>query len=224
MDYYSSLVRYDVIKVNAKELIEEQFISEWQKALKESKNAAPLDFYRWSLSGGDGEYLRFDLGINGDNCCTEYRADDELARFISTVIAKDACFFLEFMGEDNVQWGYEITRSFVKEIEYVRIVNRKPKRRDFMSIRARRVVEIKANGPSFNLWIDSALVKWLEKETPFFESLDPEGAGLADIDVSDLRRALSEVNDLQEDTRKAIEEDIRAVEEKGGDYIRYYCS
>ncbi len=93
-----------------------------------------------------------------------------------------------------------------------------------MSIRARRIIETKTNGPSFNLWGDEALVDWLRRETSFFSSLNPDGIGLTDVDVEDLKRALVEIGPLEEETRKAIEEDIKSAEETDRDYVQYYCS
>jgi hypothetical protein len=93
----------------------------------------------------------------------------------------------------------------------------------FMSIRAYRVMEIKTNGPSFNLWEDEDLVEWLDKKTAFFQSLNFDAVGLTEIDVDELKRALVEINDLKQDIRKAIEEDINAAEEIGRDYVQYYC-
>ncbi len=93
-----------------------------------------------------------------------------------------------------------------------------------MSIRAHRVEEIKTGGESFNLWHDEKIVKWLEKKTFFFESLNEDYCGLAEVEVDDLKAMLSEIGEqISQDQRKAIEEDIQFAKDKGNWYIRYYC-
>lgn len=93
-----------------------------------------------------------------------------------------------------------------------------------MSIRAHRVEEIKTSGESFNLWHDEKIVKWLEKKTFFFESLNEDWCGLTEVEVDDLKAMLSEIGgQISECARKAIEEDIKIAKSKDDWYVRYYC-
>lgn len=93
-----------------------------------------------------------------------------------------------------------------------------------MSIRAHRVEEIKTNGDSFNLWHDEKVIKWLEKKTFFFESLNADCCGLTEVEVDDLKAMLLEIGEqISECARKAIEEDIRIAQRKDDWYVRYFC-
>jgi hypothetical protein len=93
-----------------------------------------------------------------------------------------------------------------------------------MSIRAHRVEEIKTNGGSFNLWHDEKVVDWLRQNTCFFEPLNLDWCGLTEVEVDDLKTMLSEIGDeIDEDTKKAIMEDIRSAEDQDNSYVQYYC-
>ncbi|MBS3906299.1 MAG: hypothetical protein KGZ49_04590 [Syntrophaceae bacterium] len=93
-----------------------------------------------------------------------------------------------------------------------------------MSIRAHRVEEIKTSGESFNLWHDEKIIKWLEKKTFFFESLNEDLCGFAEVEVDDLKAMLSEIGgQISERQRKSIEDDIRIAAGQDSWYIRYYC-
>jgi len=93
-----------------------------------------------------------------------------------------------------------------------------------MSIRAHRVEEIKTNGDSFNLWHDEKITDWLERKTFFFNSLNGDCCGLTMVEVDDLKAMLSEIGkEINEDTRRAIEEDVRFAEERGDWLVQYYC-
>jgi hypothetical protein len=126
MGYYSTLTHWEEVKVDAREFTGVQFMEQWEKAVKESKDPGYLDFYKWSLNEGDPDYLWFDLEVEDDEWYAKHYADRELAEFISRVIAKGASSVLEFVGEDNCQWGYYISRDSVKNIEYVKMVDGKP--------------------------------------------------------------------------------------------------
>ena len=92
-----------------------------------------------------------------------------------------------------------------------------------MAIRAYRVKEIKTEERnSFNLWLDEKLVAYLERNTEFYDSLDMDCCGLAEVKVSVLKEILSKAASLEldEETVRAIEEDIAHSEY---DYVQYYC-
>jgi hypothetical protein len=93
-----------------------------------------------------------------------------------------------------------------------------------MSIRAHRVEEIKTNGSSFNLWHDEKIMDWLKRKTFFFNSLNGDCCGLTGVEVDDLKAMLSEIGkEINEDTRRAIEEDVRFAEDQGDWLVQYYC-
>ncbi|MBM4350049.1 MAG: hypothetical protein FJ106_09230 [Deltaproteobacteria bacterium] len=93
-----------------------------------------------------------------------------------------------------------------------------------MSIRAHRVEEIRTSGESFNLWHDEKIIKWLEKKTFFFESLNEDCCGLTGVEVDDLKAMLSEIGgQISEWARKAIEEDIKMAKSKDDWYVQYHC-
>ena len=93
-----------------------------------------------------------------------------------------------------------------------------------MSIRAHRVEEIKTNGSSFNLWHDEKIMDWLKRKTFFFNSLNGDCCGLTGVEDDDLKAMLSEIGkEINEDTRRAIEEDVRFAEDQGDWLVQYYC-
>jgi len=93
-----------------------------------------------------------------------------------------------------------------------------------MSIRAHRVIEVKTFGESFSLWHEDEIVNWLDEHTPFFRSLNEDSCGLTEVSVKDLKTMLSEIGGkIDEDTKKAIEKDIRFAEKRGDEYVQYYC-
>jgi len=91
-----------------------------------------------------------------------------------------------------------------------------------MSIRAYRVIEIETAKPnSFNLYHDSELVDFFDREYGFYESMIA-GTGLTELPVEALKEALEKVN-LSDDVKEALEQDIEAAEQAGEDYVCYYC-
>ena len=65
-----------------------------------------------------------------------------------------------------------------------------------MSVRAYLVKEIKfADGASFNLWHDEAVMDWLEGNTDFYSRLNGDGNGMTEISVEDVERMLAELGD-----------------------------
>jgi len=50
-----------------------------------------------------------------------------------------------------------------------------------------------------------------------------DGCGILEVSVEQLERALEEVDNLDEETKKAIKEDIDWAKRKKGEYILYDC-
>jgi hypothetical protein len=91
-----------------------------------------------------------------------------------------------------------------------------------MSIRAYRVIKIETAKPnSFNLYHDSELVDFFDREYGFYEYIS-EGTGLTELPVEALKEALDKLK-LDEDLREALRGDIQAAEEAGKNYVQYYC-
>lgn len=90
-----------------------------------------------------------------------------------------------------------------------------------MSVRAYRVIEIKTEkNESFNLWHDDDLMEWLRANAPIDDQLNGDGAGLIEISVEDMGKALSELA-IKDYRREAIQNDIDASKDTG--FIQYYC-
>ncbi len=84
-----------------------------------------------------------------------------------------------------------------------------------MSVRAYRVVQIKmAEAPSFNVWHDKKLVRFLNEEELFFSGLS-NGTGLVDISVETLESAIEETTKRKhsEQIVQCLQKD-RAIDKK----------
>ena len=122
MGYYSTMIRHDDVKTLP--MTEEGFKKKWEEfcASKDEDSRSYLEQYKWVLNKRDPDASRFDIEM-GDWYSKHY-ADEDLAGFVSQVIADDARCLIEFLGDDG-PWGYFITKGSVKEIEYVRMVDDK---------------------------------------------------------------------------------------------------
>ena len=89
-----------------------------------------------------------------------------------------------------------------------------------MSISARKVMEIRTSGESFNLSHDKDLIQFLEKHD-CLSGLNMDGCGLIDIPVEIMKKAMDEVK-IVESVRSALRKDIKDAENNGDDYIQYY--
>ena len=79
-----------------------------------------------------------------------------------------------------------------------------------MSVRAHRIKKIDySNAESFNLWHDTKLVEFLDKEGGFYETLT-EGSGIAEVPTEVLKKAVKKAKELElEDWQvKQLKEDI----------------
>jgi len=92
-----------------------------------------------------------------------------------------------------------------------------------MSVRAYRIDKIEIErGETFNLWHDGELMDFLDSEG-CLASLNGDSCGILEVSVEQLERALEEVDNLDEETKKAIKEDIDWAKRKKGEYILYNC-
>ena len=92
-----------------------------------------------------------------------------------------------------------------------------------MSIRAYRLNCIEhEQGETFNLWYDTKLVQFFDKEYSFYTTLNEGGGGLTELPVEALKRAIKEL-DIETDIKNALQKDIDDAKKKGVDYIQYYC-
>lgn len=92
-----------------------------------------------------------------------------------------------------------------------------------MSVRAYRIDKIEIErGETFNLWHDGELMDFLDSEG-CLASLNDDSCGILEVSVEQLKRALEEVDNLDEETKKAIKEDIDWIKRKKGEYILYDC-
>ena len=94
-----------------------------------------------------------------------------------------------------------------------------------MSVRAYRVEKIKrANYSTFNLWHeeDEALRDLIESEDGFFNYLNMDGCGMADVKVTTLEKALATLK-LSDYVIDMIKGDIKWAKKHGEEYITYEC-
>jgi hypothetical protein len=54
------------------------------------------------------------------------------------------------------------------------------------------------------------------------DELNFNASGVIEIPIKDLKRALKD-EDIREETKKAIKDDIKSAKEKNDDYVSYYC-
>jgi hypothetical protein len=94
-----------------------------------------------------------------------------------------------------------------------------------MSVRAYLVKEIKfAEGASFNLWHDEAVMDWLEGNTDFYSRLNGDGNGMTEVSVGHVERMLAELGDkIDCGTRDAMQGDIAWAKAKGDNWLEYEC-
>lgn len=87
-----------------------------------------------------------------------------------------------------------------------------------MSVRAYRIEKIDyTKEPSFNLWHDGGLIKWLELNTDVDLSQE-----IIRISVDDAKQALKEAK-LEKEVALALKNDIAAEVKRGNDWLEYFC-
>lgn len=89
-----------------------------------------------------------------------------------------------------------------------------------MSVRAYRINKIDhSDVPTFNLWHDENIIKWLESNCGFVN----EEKDIIELAVSSLEALLKSDVEIEDITRKDIEIDIDWAKKEGEEYIQYLC-
>lgn len=91
-----------------------------------------------------------------------------------------------------------------------------------MSVRAYKIIEIATeDAPTFNLWRDDELMKYLEDEG--YDQRNGDGCGIWEFSKTDLEHILSTAKEdkASEETIKIIEQMIEEVGSEGN--VQYYC-
>jgi len=121
MGYYSTINAFDFqSELSLEELKKAQ--AEFAKRLDErTRFYFDEDFYSFEkVSEGNGLY-EYELSMS--DYFTKNYADQELAEFISTVIAPGTHAVIELVGEGGERWGYLVLSGEVYMIEYVEKVD-----------------------------------------------------------------------------------------------------
>jgi hypothetical protein len=93
-----------------------------------------------------------------------------------------------------------------------------------MSIRAYRVIKKELADSSFNLWHDTDIVDFLEKDDSIMDGRTPLGIGLMDVPVVRLKELLSTYRWEAPDPRKdAIMADVAWADTNKKEYVEYEC-
>ena len=93
-----------------------------------------------------------------------------------------------------------------------------------MSVRAYRQIKQKlSKNPSFNLWNDKELINFLSDNEGYFEYINSDNGGRVEVSTEALKKALKELDDLDDYQRQAIKKDINWANKNNEDYIIYEC-
>ena len=96
-----------------------------------------------------------------------------------------------------------------------------------MSVSANRIIEIKVEESynSFNLWHDRKLMDFLDTEADFFSRLSDDGAGISEVSVEVLEKAVSMAIELEldDDTVTNLKKDIAWAKEHDEEFVQYDC-
>ena len=93
-----------------------------------------------------------------------------------------------------------------------------------MSTRAYRIIKIeRADYPSFNLWHDDKLIKFMQDNGEYNELLTEGGGGTIDISIETIEKVLNEYKELDEYAREAFTKDLEYANKNNDTYITYDC-
>ena len=96
-----------------------------------------------------------------------------------------------------------------------------------MSVSANRIIkiEIEETYNSFNLWHDRKLMDFLDKEANFFSRLSDDGAGVSEVSVEVLEKAVSMAIELEldDDTVTNLRKDIAWAKANDQEFVQYDC-
>jgi hypothetical protein len=96
-----------------------------------------------------------------------------------------------------------------------------------MSVSANRIIEIKVEESynTFNLWHDRKLMDFLDTEADFFSRLSDDGAGISEVSVEVLEKAVSMAIELEldDDTVTNLKKDIAWAKANDQEFVQYDC-
>jgi hypothetical protein len=96
-----------------------------------------------------------------------------------------------------------------------------------MSVSANRIIEIKVEESynSFNLWHDIKLMDFLDTEANFFSRLSDDGAGVSEVSIEILEKAVSMSVELEldADTIANLKKDIAWAKANDQEFVQYDC-
>ena len=96
-----------------------------------------------------------------------------------------------------------------------------------MSVSANRIIEIKVEESynTFNLWHDRKLMDFLDTEADFFSRLSDDGAGVSEVSVEVLEKAVSMAVELEldADTVTNLKKDIAWAKANDQEFVQYDC-
>lgn len=94
-----------------------------------------------------------------------------------------------------------------------------------MSVRAHRVIELRLEASSFDLWYKEKFIQFLEEAVGVSSNLNSYGTGLLEIPLEVLERAVRMADELEidEDDVGGLQQDILAAKSTRNDFVSYYC-
>jgi hypothetical protein len=97
-----------------------------------------------------------------------------------------------------------------------------------MSVGARRINKIEyEQGETFNLWQDKKVTIWLQNNTEFYDVLNSDLCGVAELPVETVEELINFLlhdNDPEyKDTIEWLERDVKWAKDNKKDFLMYYC-
>lgn len=94
-----------------------------------------------------------------------------------------------------------------------------------MSVRAHRVIELKLEASSFDLWHNEKFTQFLEEEVGLSSNLNSYGMGLLEVPVEVLERVVRKADelDIDEDDVEGLQQDILVAKSARNEFVSYYC-
>ena len=119
MGYYSTMDECNFVS----NISAEEITKKWHEKLKENKDNYEDEGFEFRENGEkDGRY-QIEVVPWNEEYYGKFYEDEEIAKFISTVIAQGDYTILSFTGEDGAKWGYFIRLGKIRNIEYVAMVD-----------------------------------------------------------------------------------------------------
>ena len=94
-----------------------------------------------------------------------------------------------------------------------------------MSVEAHRIIELKVESSSFDLWHNEKFTQFLEEEVRESSNLDLYGTGLLEMPLEVLERAVRMADELglDEDDVERLQQDIVVAKSTRTELVTYYC-